>query len=533
MDLKWLKLERSLLVLLLIMSFFLFFYKLGAPSYFETDEIIYSQVAREIVSTGDWVTLHLFTKNWFIHPPMYMWLVASSSRVLGDNEFNTRIWVAIFSVGLIFVTYLLGRRMFRNGVGLLAAFILATSLQYILQARIAIFDIPLVFFIILSLLFFLNWMEDRRPRDLYLFFLSMGLAMLMKGPVGVLLPMLVIIPFLAVTGELRALFNLRLIPGIIITYLAGGTWYTIEAVIHGQRFVDAVFGFYMIGRYLTSIEQHYAPWYFYVPVILVGFIPWISFLPYSIYYQWVKKGDGNNLFTIMWLAIVFIFFTLAGTKLPGYIISFYPLAAISVAKLFADDWSGEDEGIPALVPNSYKTLAMYSVILVLIGVMFKVFEAPDRLDHIFSDLNIMFLILGVGGLAAALSSFRSRERRMPVAVLIITMLIFALYTADRTMVTLDEFKPMKAISQKVNAEYMGGQLIVGYKVLNRGSFLHYLDKPVVWIEDPNDLKGWLKTSKKLYLITNEKDFMNIGKEYSRSLFLLYKAGDMVLLINKK
>ncbi len=533
MDLNIFKKEKVLLPILMVISFVLFFYKLGAPSLFETDEVIYSQAAREIVRSGDWLTLHLFGHNWFIHPPFYMWLTALSSYIFGVNEFNTRLWSALFAVGLVYVTYLLGKKMYKDGTGILAGFIIATSLQYILQARMAIFDIPLVFFEMLALLFLFYWMEDRLPRYYYLFFLSMGLAVFMKGPVGVLLPLLVIIPYLSITGRLRALFNFRILLGALITYLIGGTWYTAEVMIHGKTFVDSVFGFYLIGRYLTTIEQHYGPWYFYVPVMIIGFIPWISFLPYSLAHQWEKRGDGNNLFSMLWMGIVLIFFSIAGTKLPGYLMPFYPIAAISVAKMVQDHFSGEDSGLPTLISRAYKTLAVFSIGLLVIGALLKVFEFPDTFDRILANINVMLFIIGIGGIASSLWFFKKRDSAAPLAVLVITMLIFSIYTASYTMITLDYFKPMKAISQKINSQYTSNETIVGYKVLNKGSFMYYLDKPVIWIGNIFDLRDQLKRPEKLLLITNTKDFMSLGHDSGGSLFLVYEAGDMVLLSNQK
>jgi 4-amino-4-deoxy-L-arabinose transferase-like glycosyltransferase len=515
------------------MSFVMFFYKLGAPSLFETDEVIYSQVAREIVRTGDWATLHLFTKNWFIHPPFYMWLTAAGSYVFGDNEFNTRIWNALFAVGLVYLTCLLGNKMYKGKVGILAGFILATSLQFILQARIAVFDIPLVFFEMMALLFFFHWQEDKKIRYYYLFFLSMGLAVLMKGPIGVLLPLLVIIPYLMFTGGARLLFNIHFIPGAVVTYLIGGTWYTAEAIIHGKKFVDSVFGFYLIGRYLTTIEQHYGPWYFYIPVIIIGFMPWISFIPFSVAYQWRKRRDNYNLFSLIWMAVVFLFFSIAGTKLPGYIVPLYPIAAISVSKMVQDHLSGGDNGLQKLVLSAFKTLAVLSVIFLLISALFKVFEFPDKYDVIMGDVAATFIIIGIGGLLASLLYFKKRSSIASFTALIITMFIFSVFTARHTMIDLDQFKPMKAISQEINSIYMSDDSIIGYKVLNKGSFNHYLDKPVIWISNIVDLRERLKQPGKILLITNDRDSSTIGVDDKQPFFVFYRAGGLVLLSNWK
>lgn len=515
------------------MSFVMFIYKLGAPSLFETDEVIYSQVAREIVRTGDWVTLHLFARNWFIHPPFYMWLTAAGSYVFGDNEFNTRIWNALFAVGLVYMTCLLGNKMFKGKVGILSGFILATSLQFILQARIAIFDIPLVFFEMMALLFFFHWQEDKKIRYYYLFFLSMGLAVLMKGPIGVLLPLLVIIPYLIFTGGIRSFFNIHFIPGAIVTYLIGGTWYTAEVIIHGKKFVDSVFGFYLIGRYLTTIEQHYGPWYFYVPVIIIGFLPWISFLPFSVTYQWRMRGDNYNLFSLIWMAVVFVFFSIAGTKLPGYIMPLYPIAAISVSKMMQDHLSGENDGLQDLVMRAFKTLAVSSVILLVISALFKVFEFPDKYDVILGDVATTLIIIGIGGLLASLLYLKKRDPIAPSAILVITMFIFSMFTAGHTMIDLDQLKPMRTISQEINSIYMSEDSIIGYKILNKGSFNHYLDKPVLWISNIFDLRKRLKQQGKILLITNDKDSSTIGVDNKQPFFVIYRAGGLVLLSNWK
>jgi 4-amino-4-deoxy-L-arabinose transferase-like glycosyltransferase len=527
------KKEKALLIILLILSFVMFFYKLGAPSLFETDEVIYSQVAREMVRTGDWITMHLFSHNWFIHPPFYMWLTAASSYVFGDNEFNARLWNALFAVGLVFATYLLGRKMFKGGVGILAGFIIATGLQYIIQARIATFDIPLVFFEILSLLFFFYWLEDKLPRYYYLFFLMLGLAVLMKGPVGIVLPLFVMITYLSFTGGLKDLFNFRMILGLIIAFLAGGTWYTAQTLIHGRVFLDSIFGFYTTGMYLVPIEQHFGPWYFYLPVMIIGFMPWISFLPFSIAYQWKNRGDSDNLFAILWLGIVFIFFSIAGTKLPGYIMSLYPLAAISVSKMIQDHLSGENSGLPLLISRAYKTLAVFSIALLVIAASIRMFEFPDIIDKFIVNVTFTLLILGIGGIISSLWFFKKRGSIAPIVVLVITMLVFSVYTAGSIMITLDDFKPMKAISQRINSQYMGNEVIIGYKVLNKGSFMHYLDKPVVWVGNILELREYLKLPEKMLLITNERDFLNLGHDNRESIFFIYKAGDMVLLSNQK
>ena len=109
--------EKFIILGLILISGFMFFFQLGAPSLFETDEYIYTNLAKEIVKTGDWITLHLDGKKWFIHPPMYMWLTAIMGAIFGFSEFIARFWCAAFGVGLVVLTYFFGKLLFNERAG--------------------------------------------------------------------------------------------------------------------------------------------------------------------------------------------------------------------------------------------------------------------------------------------------------------------------------------------------------------------------------------------------------------------------------
>jgi 4-amino-4-deoxy-L-arabinose transferase-like glycosyltransferase len=595
-DIKFFKSEKFLLLVLLAITFFMYFINLGGPSLFETDEVIYSQVAREIVRTGDMVTMHLFGKNWFIHPPMYMWLAAASSFIFGFTEFNIRFWNALMAVGLVFTTYLLGRKLFKDGVGLMGAFILATGMQYIVQAHLAIFDIPYILFMFLAVYMLFLYMESRLARYYYLAGILLGISMLIKGPVGILLPGLVFTIYLISTKNLKALYNFHFIPVALLTAAIGGSWYFAEAFIHGKVFVDSVVAFYLVGRFTTTIEAHYGPSYFYVLIVLIGFLPWLPFLLFSTVHQIQNIKKNENLFCVIWMFTIFIFFSIAKTKLPGYILSLYPIAAISIAQMLnkytqeqPDDvaeevivgekrkiqfWAilsligifgrflfvskgmmvvgdyaidllivgllmifynaNKRNSISKYISGSFKALLMTSVLLIVIASLFKIFDAPDGLEKIFSDLNIMFFIMGAGSFIASLYYFKYKDAGRPFVILVGSMVIFAWFTSCYTLMDLDDFKPMRAISQKVNSLYTGKEMIIGYDILNKGSIKHYLDKPVIWQGD--DIITFRRTvdgAENVFLIVNTKDFPGIGQEFKRPTFVLYKSRDLMLLYKKQ
>jgi len=142
------------LCILVLLCTFLFVFKLGDSPLWNNDETIYSEMAKEMIKLGDWITLHFNYQIQFDKPPLYLWLIALTFRFFGWNEFTARLWSSIFGIGGVVVVYFLGKNIFDRKTGFLAGLILATSLQYIVQSRLVTHDAALSCFISLALLFF-------------------------------------------------------------------------------------------------------------------------------------------------------------------------------------------------------------------------------------------------------------------------------------------------------------------------------------------------------------------------------------------
>src|SRR5262249_35984716 len=146
-------------------------------------------------------TLHVNGQPWYVHPPFYMWLVAATGRVLGFSEWTVRIWSVVFSVVAVYATVMLGRALFNHRVGLLAGAILAVTLQFLIQSRLAVFDTVLLAWMLLAILAFYRAYQRGRRADYMQFFLYAGFATLTKGPIGLVLAGLVIIAFVTLRRE--------------------------------------------------------------------------------------------------------------------------------------------------------------------------------------------------------------------------------------------------------------------------------------------------------------------------------------------
>jgi 4-amino-4-deoxy-L-arabinose transferase-like glycosyltransferase len=177
----------------------------------------------------------------------------------------------------------------------------------------------------------------------------MALAVLTKGPVAIVIPVLIIGPFLIAAGKWRSVITPRRLIGVgAVFFLIAAPWYLIQLFVNGWEFVDAFILKHNIGRYAGVVSGHSGPWFYYLIVLLAGFFPWVSFLPAAIVAQVSKRlavqssSERLGLFLLIWFAVVFLFFSFAKTKLPNYVAPLFPPASILVAQWlvinFSDQW---------------------------------------------------------------------------------------------------------------------------------------------------------------------------------------------------
>lgn len=523
------------IIVLIFLSSALFMYGLGAASLFETDEYIYTQISKEIIKTGDPITLHFMGKHWFIHPPLYMWLTALSGLLFGFSEAIARIWCAIFGVLGVVVTYLLGKELFSRRVGFLAGIILATTFQYIIQSRIAIFDVPLVTLMLLAIYFFHLARVREEGKYYLLFFASMAFAVLMKGPVGVVLPLLVIILYLVFSGEFRLLLQINWIKGIILFLFIAAPWYIAEWAIHGEEFINTMFGFYTLGRYLTPIETHAGPWYYYFAVIPLGFLPWTAFLPGAVAHLFKDRKERGSLFIILWLVITFVFFSAARTKLPGYIMSLYPFLALGLASFFDGYMSNPRERFNLRwMFISFSLLLLISLLLIILP--FTLSSAPivSGYEKLLTGFLPLVLTVGMGGLiASALYLFMERRIGGPIFILVVSMGILLFFFVHSATPAIEEYKPMKPLSLKAASLIKPGEVVIGYNILYRTGFTFYLGREIKWINNPRTLVKYLRSKKRVYCFIHEEEYENLKGAIRLISYILDKKADVLLISNKE
>ena len=359
----------------------LFFWRLGAVPLIGYDEGLYAESSREMLATGNYVVPFCNGGPFYEKPPATYWLEAASMRALGVSSFAARFPCAVEELLLVGLTVFLGTRLFGRRAGLMAGSILASSLLTVGLARMAITDAAFTLLIAASLgAFMLCYMKLMARGGYLVFWAAMGLSALVKGPAGPVLILAVVLIFLLVRRDLGAILKTLPLAGLPIAFAIALPWYILVQQQTSGAFVREFIFHQNLQRALGADFQHNAPLWFYIPAYLVGFFPWSIFLPAALLQsrKLVSQSrkhecaeaqkrtgadrvafrdlsgaerNGNpetpdlggtpeaispniHVFLTVWIAVVFLVFTIFPSKLPAYIFPIYPASALLVAALW-------------------------------------------------------------------------------------------------------------------------------------------------------------------------------------------------------
>jgi len=366
--------EHFYLIALLFLCGAVYFYGLGRLPFIGPDEPRYAEVAREMYATGDWITPRLGGIKWFEKPALTYWLLATGYAVFGENEFGARFGVAVASTFAALLLYFFGRRARSARFGYLSAAALVTCGLWPGFARGVTCDLPLTVAIEIALLSFFLWESKESgagdDRLWYVFCFALGLATLAKGLAGVALPMMIIAPYLILTGAWRSLLRPRLIIfGALIFLATAAVWYAPVIARNGREFIDEFFIGHHFQRYLSNKYRHPQPFYFFPLVAVAGCFPWSFYLISSVTRTKVRARRGQtelgqtevcpttkvipndrlHLFLLLWIFAPIAFFSFSGSKLPGYILPIFPAVALIIGGELERWW--RDESRPPALPQ--------------------------------------------------------------------------------------------------------------------------------------------------------------------------------------
>ncbi|OGF46597.1 MAG: hypothetical protein A2452_11475 [Candidatus Firestonebacteria bacterium RIFOXYC2_FULL_39_67] len=374
--------ERIQLAIIAVFAVIVLFAKLGAGGLASLDDCYYAQQAKEILQTGDWLTMHYQGKPLHENDPVCLWSMAFMFKTFGISEFSARFHSAFFGVLTIILIYFLGRLLYNHRVGIFSSVILLTTQIFTKYARHAMLDVTLTFFVILSLFFFVKAVkEEGKTTDnknaLYflLFGVSTGIAILTKNLLGV---------FPLLTAAFHTLFNkgftrrfsFNLTFAAVIALALPSIWYFYSYKTSGLEFFRVHFGYIIFDRslkenagkqdfwsytsYAAAIFKFYQPWIF---LALAGFILMIT--------KWIKEKDKGSIILIIHVTLTLIILSLSNARKIWYIMPVFPAFAV-MASLFTNNYILKSEKA-----RSIALVSLFGAGAILSGI---ILFTPVRLD---------------------------------------------------------------------------------------------------------------------------------------------------------
>lgn len=333
-------------LILLILFAGIFFISLQKPVVIDYNEGVYAEVSRSMYVISEAVIPTFNGDGFFDKPPMLYWAQMLGYQLFGINSLGARFFNAVAAVATILIFYFGTARALGNRIAFNSSLILGSSILFIYPARVALTDMLLTLFLVSCLVS--SWYGVERylknKTGAALFWLSCfcaALAMLSKGAIGALLPVLTAVCYLVSIGKPTVIFNRRwFIPGAAILVLVGFSWYLLIGLVHpdGFHFMKELFIKHHMGSFPGAMEGHSGPIFYYLIILFFSFMPWFGYLPSALLHMPLKTADnpGHRFIRLFALfsIIVFVFFSIAATKLPNYILPTLPGFALLIAWLF-------------------------------------------------------------------------------------------------------------------------------------------------------------------------------------------------------
>ena len=304
----------------------LFFPGLGVPGLMDPDEGRYAEIAREMLLLKDWLIPHLNLVPYLEKPPLVYWLTSLSFAAFGLTEWAARLPSALAALAGLYLAYGLGRALWGEREGFWGAMVLATIGGYMVLARLLTLDMVFSFFLNLGIALGYLALSRERPRLWLLAYLALALAVLVKGPVALVLAGLVWGPVALLKGRqaVRALVRPQSWALLAVVVLP---WFLLVA----WRFPEFPRFFlweHHVARYVSGVDFHAEPWWYFGPVLLGLLLPWTGLVPWALGRR-AAADPGDRLFLMIWAGVVLAFFSLSRGKLATYILpALLPLALL-------------------------------------------------------------------------------------------------------------------------------------------------------------------------------------------------------------
>jgi 4-amino-4-deoxy-L-arabinose transferase-like glycosyltransferase len=456
--------ERALSWLALATVISTLWFRLGYLPLLAPDEGRNAEVAREMKESSAWLVPSYNGAAYLDKPAFFFKVVALSLAVFGNTATAARIPSAVAATALLLLVLAFCRKVHGTRCGLIAVIVVATTPLYVAYARTVIFDMLLALFV--SGAVFAGYLAEQRDgtarRNWYLGGAALaGLATLVKGPVGCLIPMLVLLVFNRLEGQSGAWKRLFAPLNIAVFLLVTIPWFVSLCLRHPDflqyGLVEESFRRFTSAKRFDRSE----PFYFYLPVIAAMFVPWSFLLPEAMWVTWKKRWpqDRADRLCLVWAVLVVAFFSISQSKLPAYILSVTVPCGILVARLF-DAAFTTPEGWAARLARRATTVLAW---VCLVGAPIATWVASSQTNRLARSLHLSVeqasgLVQAALPLTVVVVSFAgleilvSRRRSVPLCFLCLAVSIQACGHASlATFSLIFEAKSARQLAGKLAA----------------------------------------------------------------------------------
>lgn len=517
------QIDRNSLLIVGCAAIFIIMFGIGSIPLLDPDEPVYAETAREMLQTGDFLSPRIYGDFWYDKPPMYYWLVALAQFIFGDNEFAARFPAALLACATSVMLYVSGTRLFGERAGFWSALVLTSCIEFFYMGKAAVTDTTLLFFMTGALLCFLE-------RRYWLMYVCMALATVTKGPIGIVFPGAIIFIYLLLLGQLREILRMHVLRGLLLYLLIASPWYYAMYTVHGSEFLETFLGFHNITRFTTAEHSDRVTFWYYFPVLILGFFPWTGMLPSAIKASICDSRIDDMrklLFLHVWWIFVFLFFTVCKTKLVSYILPLFPALALligwNIARLLAKlrhnttfyDWALGSGllflllGVGWIVGSAYLPEAGFSMIM----------------------LGVVTLLLGAGVLTALLYY---RDIQLAAGLHVMTGLVTMCVAFAFALPVLADRFSVRTLSTVYQLECSAQTPIYVDKFLRPG-FMYYTGKPgIEMLPQTGALSEALRNAEHKYILVRGLEYRRITKtqQVPTNVTVVKELADIYLLEQK-
>ncbi|MGQ0736532.1 MAG: ArnT family glycosyltransferase [Acidobacteriota bacterium] len=512
--------RRSLLPLWLL-AVLAFGSGLGRGAIADSDEAFYAESSREMVESGDWLTPYFNYEPRFQKPPLYYWLTGSTYLTLGVSEFSARLWSGLSALGLVLVTAVCARRWFDESTGLMAGAITATSFGYYAVARMALPDLPLAFFITLAIWSALAATLDpgrHARRWLLLAAAASALGFLMKGPLAVAIPGLVIVPTLLVERRSLVIRATDLLAATLLFVVIAAPWYLAMWWEHGPAHAYGFFVGDNYERFATARFNDPRPWWFYLPVLAGGLLPWtpLTMVWVGPLVRVLQRRNGVSVIDVrllLWALLPLVFFTMSVGKQPRYILPVLPPLAILLAHAVVErvnEWRSR-EGVRVRARPNHVVVAgaaLGGACLVTLAV------ALTRLSPIFHGLPALWvavvpIAIGLVGGSVVVVALTPHWRIAPWLLAVAAATSYALLPFGTLSASQDS--TVYQVASLVRQHRGADEAVGTYRVLVRNLVFYSHVKHTDLIHDDHVIE-WISRHPRALLVMRSADADRLAQE---------------------